>query len=359
MIDEIRKLKIALTSECSLRCSHCNIDKSSKLVLSKEMAFRAVDLLLTSKGKYKRLELYGGEPFLRFKLLRDVVDYAFKKALLYKKEISVNISTNATIITEEILNWLKKKSVIIAVSFSGNPFSHNFNRRFENSMGSYEVVVRNFSNILNTVGPERVVVTYCIDPGFVKNAFLDFRKIISLGVEIVNIECVHGVRWEEKDYLLLRKNLERISSYIIELAKKGRFIFAESFIEFFKNRGVSIPDCPGYIDMEVYPDGGIGFYPYAFIDYEREKDNIAIGDLKNGIYPRYRDCRYGGRLCRDCRFEYYRIEGLDDGSYAYHHIRERVIRSLFRRLLQLRKDGYIKRYFIELKKRMDIFYGRI
>jgi len=357
MISEIQKLKIALTSDCTLRCTHCNIDKESKLTISKEAAFKGVELLLNSKGGYKRLELYGGEPFLKFYLLKEIVDYALKKANFYKKNISIHIATNGTFINDEILKWIREKRVFIAVSYSGSKDSHNLNRKFKNKSGSYEIVKSNIKKILNAIGSNRFIAIYCVHPKFANNLLEDFKKIISIGVKIIDIECVQGIIWKEKDYVDFEFNFKRINQEIIKLAKKNDFIFHEGFIEFLRNKKFEAPNCPAYMDMEIYPDGKIGFYPYAFVDYEKYKDDIAIGDLDKGIISKYKNCIYGSNLCDECIYDYYKIKGVSEGYRAY-NIRNELLRLNFKQILA-KDELYTKKYLVKLAKIMNFFYGSI
>ncbi len=353
MISEIQKLKIALTSNCTLNCTHCNIDKNSNLNISYQNATKAIDLILNSNGKFKRLELYGGEPFLRFNLLKKIVEYAQKIAHKNKKNLSIHIATNGTVINEDILNWLKKTNVFIAVSFSGTKESHNLNRRFKNGSGSYEIVWSNIEKIFNSIGKKRFVCIYCVHPDFASRAFNDFKEIISTGIRIIDIECVHGAGWKDKNYNEFEKQFHLINEYILKLSKRNINIFHEAFIEYIRTKDLNTPACPGYMDMEVYPDGEIGFYPYAFIDYEKSKRIISIGNISKGIQKRYIKCKYLSPICKSCVANYYKIEGLSDGSIAY-EIRNSMIKKLFKKIIKNPK--LYKKYITELIELTKFFY---
>lgn len=359
MNKEIQKIKIAITSNCTLRCLHCKIDKSSNLTAKLSDVYKGVDLLINSPGKYKRLEIYGGEPFTEIKNLKKIVSYTQKTAKKRKIKLSIHIATNATLINDDVLKWLKKnKNIIIAVSFNGTQNSQDKIRKFNNQNGSYIIVKKNIKKILKTIGTHRLVIIYCVDPIFAKNIYKDFKEIIKIGIRIVDIECAHGRGWNSKNYNEFEKNINKINNYILNQTKKENFIFHEKFIELLRMKGKEIPKCPFYIDLEMYPDAKLGFYPYAFINYLDFRDKIKIGDINKGINKKYLYCSYNPytNICKNCITNYYTLEGLYDGTIAY-KIREKEINKLFRKIIsKAKKEKIFKLYLINLKKILKEFY---
>ncbi|MGC9070592.1 MAG: radical SAM protein [Elusimicrobiales bacterium] len=352
---EVYKLKIALTSSCTLRCNHCNIDKDSGLDIDFNKAKAGVDLLFSSPGYFKRLELYGGEPFLRFSLLKKIASYARRKSIENDKKFSLSIATNATLLNKNIISWIKENKVNISISFSGTEESHNYNRRYANGKGSYEVVYRNIKNLLKEVSPDYLVCLYCVDGGFAKNMRKDFKEIIDIGFRIINIECVSGRGWCVKDYKEFEKGLSFIFENIIKSIENGNFIYLESFTEMLRDKRTWTFNCPMYRDLEMYPDGNYGFYPYAFIKYSSVYKKISVGNWKNGINFRYSNCFPGCNSCNSCCSDYYILQGLSDGSYAY-QIRTHMIKQFFLELLRRKKEEKIKNYLLKLQKIINITY---
>ncbi|MCX7641653.1 MAG: radical SAM protein [Elusimicrobiales bacterium] len=357
MNKEIHKLKIALTSKCTLNCIHCNIDKNSNLKVNIKNSIKAVEILLNSPGNKKRLELYGGEPFLEFNNLRKIVSYARKKSKQKGISLSIHIATNATFIGEHILKWLSDTNdVIIAISFNGTRFSHDNIRKFSNGRGSYDIVKKNIKNILSAIGKDRTVIIYCVDPFFTKNMLNDFMEIISTGIRIIDIECAYGRGWSKQNYEEFKKNIQYINDYIMKKAKIGDFIFHEKFIELLRTKGQLNLTCPMYLDLEMYPDGKLGFYPYAFINYDLYKKYITIGNVSRGINKKFLNCELNSIQCNQCVYNYYTIEKLWDGNPAY-KMREYIITSFFHNIIKnIKKRKYLLKYLIKLKRIVDVFY---
>lgn len=354
---EIQKLKIALTSTCTLRCTHCNIEKGSFLTIDINKAKKAISFFLKVPGKYKRLELYGGEPFLQFEKLKEIVLYTTSLSSTENKNLGIHIATNGTIINKEILSWLKQNPIIIAVSFNGSLKSHNKVRKYPNGKGSYFRVLNNIKKLLDTLGEDRVVIIYCVDPVFVSDMVKDLLHIINLGVKIIDIECSHGVGWKKKDYDVFIDNLTKINYIIEKEIHKKNYIFHEKFIEIIREENSQKINCPFYLDLEVYPDGNLGFYPYAFIkNYDKLKSKIKVGNIKDEVKIRnkYIFC-YPNNCYEVCVKEYYRLKNLHDGTIAYKE-RERIITSFFFYLYKKKNKREILPYFKKLVRIFNIFY---
>ena len=78
---------------------------------------------------------YGGEPLLEFELIKKCVKYARKE--LKGKQINFALTTNATLLNDEIINYFIEHSFIVTVSIDGPKEMHDDERRFaKNNKGS-------------------------------------------------------------------------------------------------------------------------------------------------------------------------------------------------------------------------------
>ncbi|HOL62810.1 MAG TPA: radical SAM protein [Elusimicrobiales bacterium] len=354
MQNEIRKIKIAVTSDCNLRCDHCFINKNNKIVLKKTDFEKAVNLLFFSPGDFKKIEFYGGEPLLYFDKIKDWISIIKNTALKYKKKYGIFIASNGTIITKEILKCIKKENIFIAVSFSGSEKSHGYNRLFENKHNSYFIVKKNIKRFLKN-SPSNTFCIYCVDPNFVGNMSADFEEIINLGFKTINIECVCGKSWGEKKFIEFEKEMDEINKKILNLINKKTFIYHEKMYELFSKTHNEQTICPFYQDLELYPDGNFGFYPFSFVNYEKEKKKIIIGDSRRGFNKKYLNCGYDRKECEKCLKKYYYKKNLVDGSIAL-KIRDKKIADFCKFLIKTSsKNENIKNYIkkaIELNKSM-------
>ena len=140
-----------------LRCTHCFIDKTAGLTLGFGDAARAVDLFLGSPGEYKRLELYGGEPFLRYDLLKRIVAYARGANKKAGKRLFITAATSAVPLDEAKLAWLRANGVGLAISFSGGRVTHDHSRVFPGGAGSYAAVSKKCALALRALREKSLV----------------------------------------------------------------------------------------------------------------------------------------------------------------------------------------------------------
>jgi radical SAM protein with 4Fe4S-binding SPASM domain len=125
-----------LTNECNLRCSHCGNENRDKKAneLTKEEWFKIIDEC--SKIGVFIFNISGGEPFIR-------KDWHEILAYLRSKGIEVAITSNSTLITEEIAKKLKELKIFnIHLSLDGVGETHDY---FRNKKGVFEKVVNAIS----------------------------------------------------------------------------------------------------------------------------------------------------------------------------------------------------------------------
>lgn len=319
------------------------------------MARAGVDLLFSAPGNFKRLELYGGEPFLRFQMLKKISSYAREKSDRSGKKLSLSVATNAAFLDNEAVSWIKKSRANISVSFSGSKESHDYNRKFSSGDGSYNLVFKNVKKLLKKIGPDYLVCLYCVDGAFSKKMEIDFKLIRKSGFRIINVECVSGRGWSSENYSAFELGFKSILQEIKDGIEKGDFIFLEPFIEMIADRMSWDYTCPAYRDLEMYPDGYYGFYPYAFVNYAASRKKISVGKWSSGLNFRYRLCSPGCADCRSCCSRYYVLPGLFDGSQAY-DLRSRLMKRFFFELLKRKKEKKIKAYLCELKRIRGLTY---
>jgi len=330
-----------------LACRHCRIDKRLALTVGFADAARGVDLLLSSPGKLKRLELYGGEPFLRFDLLRRVVAYARRGAARAGKALSVSVASNGLALDGEKLAFIRANRVNLSISVSGSRANHDRTRVYPNGRGSYRDLERRLPGVLAALDPEDVVALECVAPAGAATLDRDLERLAGLGFRVMNVECVHGSDWSPAQLAALERSLRKFSVWLFAAIKRGDYAAPEPFLEFIRVRGAGRGlDCPLYRDLELYPDGTLSFYPFAFISYPAMKKAVGVGSARRGLKARYAGCEPGGPACGDCVRNYYVVEGLSSGAEAY-RLRTAVLKQVFLEIMRLARtekafNGYAR-----------------
>ena len=152
---KIEKITLQLTQDCNFRCKYCIYSEEantkqrahSKRHMSWETAKKAIDFYLDhSVDSLKRnVGLYGGEPLLQFDLMKRIIEYA--EARLKGKPLSFNVTTNGSLLTDKIVEYLATHNVNILISLDGPKDINDKNRVFKNGEGTYDTVMRNIYRI--------------------------------------------------------------------------------------------------------------------------------------------------------------------------------------------------------------------
>lgn len=131
---------------CNLACSYCykeDLDTPAKgRRMSYETAVKSIDLLLREspdRDSYN-IVFFGGEPLSNLPLIREVVTYAEPRFAEAGKTVNFTLTTNATLLTEEIVDWLDAHRFGLTVSMDGPKALHDRHRKTVGGKGSYDVV---------------------------------------------------------------------------------------------------------------------------------------------------------------------------------------------------------------------------
>jgi len=134
-------LELMLTEACNLACSYCfEYDAKSGRHMSPQVARGAVDFLIDAsrQSEWVGITFIGGEPMLRFDLIREVVEYAKKQAAAAGKRAFFDMTTNGLPLKEEHLRYFRDVGLRYCLSLDGAPEDNDRHRRTRTGDGSYE-----------------------------------------------------------------------------------------------------------------------------------------------------------------------------------------------------------------------------
>ena len=151
-------LVLNVTSKCNLACTYCYEYGEDRVVepskkprfMTEETARQSVDFMFAEAGEQKivHLTFFGGETLLNYKVLRSALTYARERAAALGKEVDVSLTTNATLLRDEIIDWIVDNDVGVTVSIDGDREQQNRHRVFHNGKGSYDVIRPHIESLL-------------------------------------------------------------------------------------------------------------------------------------------------------------------------------------------------------------------
>lgn len=150
---KIQSITLQVTQNCNLNCSYCAYSGSydNRVHNNKRMDFKVakkgIDFLVNHSAQNYKINIgfYGGEPLLEFKLIKELITYA--QTRINYKDITFSITTNGTLLNDEIIRFFADNKVSLVISLDGPKEIHDSNRIFKDGSGSYEIIIRNIKKI--------------------------------------------------------------------------------------------------------------------------------------------------------------------------------------------------------------------
>jgi uncharacterized protein len=146
----LQTLVVNVTNQCNLSCTYCYEYGEDKIVrpdkfngqpkfMNEQTAQESVEFLLRESGPTAHLTFFGGETLMNFNVVRSTVAYARKRAAEAGKLIDFSLTTNATLLRPEIIEFLADERIGVTISIDGPQDLQDRFRVFSNGSGSYDM----------------------------------------------------------------------------------------------------------------------------------------------------------------------------------------------------------------------------
>jgi len=346
MIGHFEHLILSVSEQCNMRCAYCaysggyvNIRVHNNSYMSWNVARKAIDYFLANLGSQvgpQEIGFFGGEPLINFGLIRQCVEYTKSR----NPNVGFGLTTNGTLLTDEITDFLSKNGIRILVSLDGPKEIHDVDRIFVSGKGTFDKIIQNLKRLKEN-HPEyysKKVRFWCT-----LSPFSDYQKVFNffvsntdlfLSPEKVGFGTItdgHEGYFSSRTADVIKRSLEsrrKLYQLFREKLIKGEtgdreFGFLQTLFEkpYFNlhKRPINLDGwgeeyhfmtaCfPGHYRLFVNADG-------AFQICEKSNDALIIGHIDSGldierivnIYQKYHDlhnneCRscWVHRFCKNC-----------------------------------------------------------
>jgi uncharacterized protein len=149
-----------VTNQCNLSCTYCYEYGEDKIVdtengkqpkfMTDETAQQSVEFMLRESGTLPvaHLTFFGGETLMNFPVLERTVAYARRRAAELDKRVDFSLTTNATLLKPEIIDFLADNDIGVTISIDGPQDLQDKFRVFHNGRGSYDIVAPRIKALL-------------------------------------------------------------------------------------------------------------------------------------------------------------------------------------------------------------------
>ncbi len=150
-----RQLILNVTEDCNFRCKYCVYSpeylysrNKSKNHMTFSTAKKAIDYYYPWFIKVQErnpvrtpvINFYGGEPLLELSLVKKIIEYSKS---LFKQEIFFAMTTNGSLMTEKVIDYLFENEVSVSISLDGPKKEHDRLRVDKNGEGTFDRVMKN------------------------------------------------------------------------------------------------------------------------------------------------------------------------------------------------------------------------
>ena len=146
----LQTLVVNVTNQCNLACTYCYEYGEDKIVdtengkqpkfMSEETARESVEFALRESrdNPHAHITFFGGETLMNFPVLKSTIAYARRRAAEVGKDIDFSLTTNATLLRPDVIEFLADERVGVTISIDGPEEMQDKFRVFNNGAGSYD-----------------------------------------------------------------------------------------------------------------------------------------------------------------------------------------------------------------------------
>ncbi len=134
-----------VTNRCNLHCAYCYVRQSDE-GMDERTGRAAVEATVRSAVRHGfravKFKYAGGEPTLNWALVQSLHRHAAERTARAGLELHEVLLSNGTLLTTEMLDWLRDAGVRLMVSLDGIGAAHDAQRHFADGRGSFALVAR-------------------------------------------------------------------------------------------------------------------------------------------------------------------------------------------------------------------------
>lgn len=333
---------INITEACNLRCKYCSRykgDYDSNKTISQELLseiLKKASAYAASIGERVVVQFHGGEPLTRFDLIRNaILNNGDANDLL-----DFRIQTNATLLTEEILQFCKDYEVHLGISVDGPPALNAITRRFRDGR-SVDGILAEKIELIKRFLPRHTISCLCVlSAANVEHAVEVMEFVFEKSIDDVSILPLYpdfsNCLTDDNHIIPRTKDMVRFSERVFDIwvaeLKKGRRVSIPNFQIWFwnlmggnANFKLNTTSC-GVGQSMIFIDKDGEVYPCGPFSYEREfsMGNILSMDTIQQLYESRVFHMFSERKtdavekCTDCALQGICLGGCPANSYLQH-----------------------------------------
>lgn len=261
---EIESVSIIVTDQCNYECSYCYQKKGEERLDLPTLA-RTIDFFHPFFARECVVSFYGGEPLLEFDLIRRAVEHVEGLPTRPPRNIRFSLTTNGSLLSEEILRFLAEHEFSLVLSFDG--LAQDLSRK----KGSFDPLASVIPRILAAprISLETNSVFSSATVGYLSESV---EYLVRLGVPKLDVNFAHAPPWTSADLLRLEEEIARVGEYFLSQYHDLRDI---PWADFYQETKKAVYQCPAGRDRMALSAQGTLWGCAIFPHYLTEKYGAA------------------------------------------------------------------------------------
>lgn len=285
-----------VTQRCNLKCKYCFVHQQPKEIdfntAKDAIDFYANNALL--EAIEPSVTFFGGEPMLKYEeIIKPLVKYIRSTYGDY----NISITTNGTILNEEVYKFFKENDVGMLLSLDGMEEIQNHNRPYHSGKGSFKDIDIQMHLKYYPNGTLRATV----DPDTVHLLYSNYLWGQKQGFKRCAFVTNSGGAWTDEKISIYKRQLDLVTAHIIHSKKNNMpFLQYEKIFEksyeyellnkidetFFRDDRANQPAC-GKCGLGASIYGSVGssgdIYSCQEMTENPEHDEFIIGNIYTGM----------------------------------------------------------------------------
>lgn len=331
--DYIKAVCLNIIHGCNLRCKYCFADEGEynghKGVMSVETAKKAIDYVVKRSGPRRNIEidLFGGEPTMIMDTIKEIIAYARENEKAWKKNVRFTMTTNATLLNEDMMDFMDKEMGNIILSLDGRKEVNDNVRIKVDGSGSYDDILPNIKRMIEKRDKSKHYYVRGTFTGANTDFYEDVKAMVNEGFREISIEPVvlekgHFLELKEEHLPEIFENYDKLYNEMVRRKKEGdEFNFYHFNIDLNGGPCVykRISGCgAGFEYVAITPQGEV--YPcHQFVG----KEEFKLGDIYDDTYDaelgkKFKKAHiYNKPKCRECWARFYCSGGCQSNNFAF------------------------------------------
>ena len=264
----VNRLIALVTHSCQLDCQYCSVGKYDSHI-DEETIKKVIDFLFTSKKSIVELQFFGGEPLLRFDILKKAVWYAKKLSDNNSKEVKFLLTTNGIALNDEIIDFLIANKFTIEFSIDGDKETQLKYRKNSSGINYYDVLINNLFK-LRDKGADFSIISVVM-PENIENLYSNVKFFLDNGLGDIQINYALGNYWNKSSKEELFRQIRATQNLFSNYSKFN-------FMNNFSNRSE-----PVVLNAEITADcDGVLFFETGICletEFEKLKRDFKISEI--------------------------------------------------------------------------------